>query len=360
MNLTGMAESFVKNISHIAGPNDSQYKVTPVGFLKSLLDNPVTFEISNLKKIQDGHEHAVKLRYQKRGVESDVTDQDDCDMPLSPIWGETIIERPFFSKIGIRIPDADMRHWDSASSQTIVAGSPTSNMMAGLYHSAIIKVNGLLQKINSNLLLSQSSRWGVNAVTGSNAPVTIGFNNTPSMTDGIVKMLQDYTLNEMSGTPIIVGNGVVSAYNLLQNAKVSTDASGFGANPTFKMYDDIQSTALWGQDHFGVFAPGMSGFVDFNQYVGGFHNDTGNSVQFLLPVPIVLANGELSALTFDAQLKYIDCNEYDASGNLIVKKGWGLILSKSYGLFNAPDDLFQSGDRLFGTNGSLHYVGAIV
>lgn len=357
MNLTGMAESFIKNISVTADVNDPQFKVTPVGFLRSLLENPVTFKISNLKQIQDGHEHSLKLRWMKRGIESEVTDRDDCDMPLSPIWGETTINRPFFSKIGLKIPDADMRLWDTASSQNITAGSPASRMLQGLYYATIVRVNGLIQKINSNLLLAQAAKWGINAVTGNNAPQTITFSNTPTMTDGVVKLLQDYSFNELDGTPVIVGNGAVTAYNLLQFFKSSTDIGGFGAISTFRTYNDVKSTSVWGPNHFGVFAPGTVGFVDFNQYVGGFQNDTGDSVQFLLPVPVILANGELSALTLDAQLKYSDCNEFDDEGNIIVKKGWGLILSKSYGLFNAPDDMYQETDRLAGVNGSLHYVG---
>ena len=360
MNLTGLAESFVKNISVIAKENNPQYKVTPVGFLQMLLENPVTYEISNLKQIRDGHEHSLKFRYMQRGLESDVTDRDDCLTPLSPLWKETTITRPFFSKIGISIPDSVIRSWDSEASQKLGIGSPTAQIMTGLYETALVKINGLLQKIDANLLSAQTAAWGVNAETGLNTARTVNFANIPVMNDGIVRLLQDYQSNEMNGTPLIVGNGIVSSYNLLQSLKISTDTGGFGSNPTFKMYNDPRSTGIWGANHFGVFAPGFTGFVDFNKYVGGFSNDTGSSVKFLLPVPVLLANGELSSLVFDAQLKNEPCNIYDEENELIVKEGWALILSKSYGLFNSPNDLFATGDRLAGVNGAFHYLGTAV
>jgi hypothetical protein len=347
-NLTGLAESFVKNINVLAKGNDPQYKVTPVGFLKYLLENPIKYEISNLKQIRDGHEHELKFRYMQRGVESEVTDRDDCLTNITPAWKTAVIARPFFSKIGISIPDSEIRRWDSEASGKSNAGGV--EILNALYETALVKINGLLQKIDANLLLAQNNNWGMNAVTGSNAAQPVNFTNTPQISDGVVRLLKDYQDNEMAEVPAIVGNGIVSSYNLLQSMKTGIDNGGFGAN------------------HFGVFAPGFTGFVDFNKYVGSFRYE-GNSVKFILPVPIVLANGELSSLVLDAQLKYQDCNIYDGD-ELITKEGWIFLLSKSYGLFNSPGDMFRAtvpavpevspeipGDRLQGVNGTFHYVG---
>jgi len=319
MNLTGLAESFRKNISVLAKGNDPQYKVTPVGMLKMLLENPVTYELSNLRQIRDGHEHELRIRYMQRGIESEVTDRDDCLTPLSPAWKEATITRPYFSKIGINIPDSVVRSWDSESSQSVTVGTPAAKMMTALYETALVKINGLLQKIDSTLLSAQTAAWGVNAATGSNTAITVNFANIPTMSDGIVKLLQQYQFNEMNGAPMIVGNGVVSSYNLLQSLKIGTDTGGFGSNPTFKLYDDPRSTGIWGANHFGIFAPGFTGLVDFNKYAGGFSFDTGASVKFQLPIPMLLSNGELSALVLDAQLKNEPCNIYDEEeGTLLV------------------------------------------
>jgi hypothetical protein len=371
MNLTGLAESFVKNISVLAKGNDPQYKVTPVGFLKALLENPVTYEISNLNEIRDGHEHELKIRYMQRGVESDVTDRDDCLTNITPAWKTMIINRQFLSKIGIGIPESEIRKWDSAASgKTSLGGTEILN---ALYMTALVKINGLFQKIDANLLLAQDGNWGVNVNAGNNAPRTVNFSNTPNISDGIVKLHKDYQDNEMAEIPIIVGNGIVVSYNMLQSIKTGIDSGGFGANQTYKLYNDSKSASVWGANHFGVFAPGFTGLIDFNKYVGGFRQDGNGSVKFLLPVPIVLANGELSSLTLDAQLKYQDCNIYDDDNTLIAQEGWILLLSKSYGLFNSPSDMFKQtvpevpsvspeipGDRLEGVNGTFHYEATAV
>ena len=355
-NLTGIGKSIVKNISLITQENDSQFKITPVGFLRALLENPTTTQISNLKEIQDGHNTSLKFRYLKRGVESDVTDRDDCELNLSPIWGECEIKRPFFSKIALGLSNSQIRDMEAIASGKVVAGQ--QEMLYGLYVAILSKVNALVQKINKNLLTEQILNFGVNIVSGGSNPQIINFANSPSMEDGIVKIIRDFQKNEQVGTPIIVGNGKVFDYNMVQGMKRAADSGGFFQNPTYLAYEDFGSVDVWGADHFGVFAKGSAGFVDFNMNVGGFANDTGNSVEFTMPIPMTLASGELSSLLLDAQLIYSDCNKYDEDGDLVTAKGWGIILSKSYGLYSAPSDLYQSEDRLFGVNGAFHYVGA--
>ena len=91
---------------------------------------------------------------------------------------------------------------------------------------------------------------------------------------------------------------------------------------------------------------------------GNYAGEKGGSYFFTMPIPIELANGELSALVLDAQLKYEDCPIYD-NGGKIADRGWKLILSKSYGLYNTPATAFAVGDPLSGVNGSFRYVGAV-
>ena len=356
INLTAVGKSIVKNFSLITQENDPQLKIIPVGFLQMLLENPVTTQISNLAEIQTGHETEVKFRYLKRGVESEVTDRDDCETPLKPIWGTSTIKRPFFSKIGLAITNEEMRQWEALGSQQVTAGSPQARMMLGLYTALVVRINGLLQKMDANLLSQQATAWGVNVVSGNANAQVINLANSPEMGDGIVKLLRDFQKNEQVGVPLIVGNGKVFDYNLVQRLKVAADAGGFGANPTYKTYEDFRSAGIWGENHFGVFARGSAGLVDFNKNVAGFANDVGTSVEFTLPVPVMLAGGVLSSLVFDAQLLYNKCNVFDEDNNLVEAKGWGITLSKSYGLFNAPADMYQAEDRLYGVNGSFHYI----
>lgn len=357
-NLIGIAESFRRNISFIAGSNDPQTKITPVGFTKMLLENPTKVKIDEVKKTGSGHNHEVTLRYMKRGTKADVTDRDDCLTPLKPIWGETKIERTYFSKIGISITDKELRDWEieASSGLTIGNGAVISKAM---YMTLQSKLQGMFQKINENLLLDMSTKWGTNAVTGLSTPQVVTFGNGVVIGDGVMKLVRDFQLNEQAGVPLIVGNGAVVDYNIAQRLKIASDVNGFGSNPTWRLYEDINSVSTWGENHFGVFAEGSVGFVGFQKYAAGFSHDTGASVKFILTLPVTLSDGSVIGMNFDAQLLNNPCNVYDDDDNLIAEEGWGLILSKSYGLFVAPTDMYQTADRLNGVNGTFHYTGAI-
>lgn len=358
MNLIGFVQALLINIGIIAGIDNPQYKVTPAGFLQMLMENPTTARISNAKEIRGGMERELKVRYMQRGLESQVTNVDDCETPISPEWKETSIGRTLFSKIGISISDADMRKYQDEAARTLAAGTPSAPLMVALYETILVKLQGLIQNIDGNLLAAQTATWGINAVTGVNTAQTVTFANTPTMNDGIVKMLIDYQMNEMYEAPLIVGNGAVMSYNALQSLKRGTDAGGFGSNVIPKFYTDIASISKWGANHFGMFTPGLVGLVDFNKNVGSFAGEKGGAIFFTIPVPIQLANGTLSSLVLDAQLWYEKCPVLDDTGAQVADRGWRLLLSKPYGLFNAPNDMFATGDRLAGVNGAFHYVGA--
>lgn len=359
MDLIGFVQALLVNINVLAGLNDPQYKVTPVGFLKMLLENPVTAKISNAKQINEGLERELKVRYMQRGLESEVTDKDDCDTPIGATWKETSIGRPLFNKIGIFISDEEMRKWQDEANKTATAGTPGAPLMVGLYEVMMVKMNGLIQKINSSLLSAQAAKWGKNIATGLTTPSTLHFGNTLDMNDGVMKLITDCQLNEIVGEPVIVGNGVINAWQLTQMRKAGVDANGFGSS-NIKFYNDINSVSKWGANHFGVFAPGLNGMVDFNKNVGAYAGIKGGSIFFTLPIPVQLADGTLTSLVLDAQLKYEDCPIYNEAGDKVADRGWKLIHSKSYGLFNAPDDMFAAGDRMSGFNGTLHYVGESV
>lgn len=358
MQLIGFVQALLTNISAIAGLDDPQLKITPAGFLQALLENPTTTQISNLREIRGGMERELKVRYQRRGTPDEVTTIDDCDTPISPEWLETSIGRPYFSKIGIRINDSDMRKYQDEATRTLAAGQPAVPLMLALYETILTRCQGMIQHMDQNLLAAQAGNWGVNVVTGNNAAQTVTFSNTPTINDGIMKIMSDYQLNEMYETPIIVGNGAVINYNRLQSIKNGTDSGGFGANGLPKTYLDIASISKWGANKFGLFTPGMIGLVDFNKNVGSFAGEKGGAVFFTLPVPVQLANGTLSSLVFDAQLWYDKCPAFAADGTLTQDRGWNLLLSKSYGLFNAPVNMFKDTDRLKGVNGSFLYTGA--
>ena len=67
-------------------------------------------------------------------------------------------------------------------------------------------------------------------------------------------------------------------------------------------YVDPKTATKWGANHFGVFAKGSIGFVPYNKNVGGYAGERGGSAYFTLPMPVQLANGELSNLLLGAKL----------------------------------------------------------
>lgn len=358
ITLAGVAQAFLTNVNLIAQQNDPQTKVTPVGFLQMLMANNAKYEITNLAKVQAGTDRVIKLRYQQRGLESDVSADDDCETPISPEWKESELKTSQFSKIGIYISDEQMRKYEEEATQTLAAGTPTAPLMRGLYETVIVKLNGLIQKIDNNLLSAQATAWGKNIAAGDSNARPVAFGSSLSMEDGIVKLLADAQANEIVGDLLFCGNGAINSYYLLNGLKLGLDAKGFG-QANLKFYNDVNSVSKWGNNHFGAFAQGLVGFVDWNKNVGSYAGTRGGSMFFSLPIPVELANGALTSLTLDAQLKYEDCPILDSEGNKVADRGYKLILSKNYGLWNAPTDMFAAGDRLSGFNGALHYIGSV-
>lgn len=365
LSLIGIAQGLLINAATITGINDPTLKITPAGFLRALMENNAMTSINNLPDLQQGMDRDIAIRYQQRGNESEVTTLDDCDTPLTAEWKETTIGRPMFSKIGIFISDADMRKYEAEATKTLEVtangtqiDSTRQPLMLGLYETMLAKINALISHMDSQLVSAQATKWGKNAAYGDSNAHTLTFGTTPTMTDGIVKLQADMMENEVAGDVIVVGNGGVVLNDIYNRFKTGMDAAGIAATP-LRAYADSKTATAWGANHFGAFAKGNIGLVDFCKYKGEFAGERGDSVFFTLPVPTTLANGEYASLEFDCQLKYVDCPVYDSENHKIADRGYKLIVSKSYGLFNLPNDAFAANDRLAGVNGAFHYIGEV-
>ena len=363
ITLTGFAQATIKNLNLLAKQNDPQLKLTPTGFLKLLLENNAVTEINNIEELRKGLKRTIKLRYLQRGLESDVTDVDDCDTPLGADWKESEITSPLFSKIGIFISDDEMRQYQEEAIQTLALGdAQQAPLMRGFYEVLLTKLIGLIGKIDTNLIAAQASKWGKNAAYGSNSAQTLYLGKSADFNNGYVKLMEDAILNEVNDSLLICGNGLLTRYDIFHKLKTNPDSQGISALPLNAYYDPRTITG-WGANHFGAFAKGTIGFVDWNAYVGAFAGEKGDSVFFTLPVPVEL-DGALSSLVFDCQLKYIDCPTYDGGGNLVQARGWKLLISKHYGLWNLPSNAFfhdsvgSNHDRLDGVTGAFHYIAA--
>lgn len=358
ITLTGFAQATIKNLNLVAKQNDPQLKLTPTGFLRLLLENNALTEINNIEELRKGQKRQIKLRYLQRGLESEVTDIDDCDTPLGADWKEHTIENPLYSKIGIFISDDEFRQYEEEAIQTLALGdAQQAPLMRGFYEVLLTKLIGLIGKIDSNLIAAQATKWGANAAYGlSTNAQTLYLGKSADFSSGYVKLLEDALLNEVNDSLLICGNGLITRYDMYHRLKTNPDSQGISALP-LNAYTDIRTIQGWGANHFGAFAKGTVGFVDWNAYVGAYAGEKAGSVFFTLPVPVEL-DGSLTSLVFDCQLKYVDCPEYGSDGSVVQARGWKLLVGKHYGLFNAPTNQFQTADRLNGVTGAFHYIAA--
>lgn len=352
LTLTGIAGAIIKNITAIAGINDPQLKITPVGFLKMLVENNALVQVVNEDDLQKGQARDIKVRYMQRGLESEVSDRDDCDTPITPEWKESTIGAPLYSKIGIMITDEQMRKYQAAATEPTSLGNV--KISRALYETILTHVGALLNNIDKKLVAAQASKWGKNAAYNTDAAQSIELGTKADMGDGVVKLLLDAEENEVEGDLLVCGNGRVRAFDLYNKLKSGSDSNGFGSL-TLNAYSDPKTATLWGKDHFGVFAKGCVGFVDINKNVGEYAGEKGSSIFFQIPMPVMI-NGTVLPINFDCQLKYEDCPQYDAQNTKVADRGYKLIIAKTYGLFNMPSDCFKEGDALAGVNGSFHYV----
>lgn len=358
ITLKGFAQATIKNLNLVAKQNDPQLKLTPTGFLRLLLENNAMVEINNIEELRKGLKRDIKLRYLQRGLESEVTDTDDCETPIGADWKEHEIKNPLFSKIGIFISDDEFRQYEEEAIQTLSLGdAQTAPLMRGFYELLLTKLIGLISKIDSNLIAAQATKWGANAAYNlATSAQTLQLGKSADFNTGYVKLMEDAMVNEINDKLLLCGNGLITRYDIFHKLKTGTDSAGIGALPLNAYYDPRTITG-WGANHFGVFAKGTIGFVDWNRYVGAFAGEKGSSVFFTLPVPVEL-DGSLTSLVFDCQLKYIDCPEISSDNKVTQQRGWKLIVSKNYGLFNMPNDAFATSDVLHGVNGSFHYIAA--
>lgn len=348
ITLKGFAQALIKNINLVAKQNDPQLKLTPTGFLRLLIENNAVTEINNIEELRRGQNIPVKLRYLQRGLESEVTTTDDCDTPSGVDWKETTITHPLFAKIGLFISDDEFRQYEEEATQTLALGdAQQAPLMRGFYEVLLTKLIPLISKIDSDLIATQATKWGKNAAYGSDVTIpTIKLGKSADFNSGYVKLMEDAITNEVNDKLLICGSGLITRYDIFHKLKTNADSDGISALPLNAYYDP--RTTAWGADHFGAFAKGSVGFVDWNKYVGAYAGEKGGSVFFTLPVPVEI-DGSLTSLVFDCQLKYIDC---PSEGQ---PRGWKLIVSKNYGLFNAPADQFPTGDRLEGVTGTFVY-----
>jgi hypothetical protein len=362
----GYAMPLLKSISQIAGEDDPQYKITPSGFTKMLLKDNRTIRDARVLQLNlpTGQQRRIFIKYQNRYSVNAVEEQDNCDIDVVPSYLESELVAPRVAKLGIYISFADLQQFQEDAIATVELGKPATKFMQEHVYSIMRAANAIISKIDQRLL--GDIVWGNNAAYSlSNAAQTININRNAMVNDlntGLAQLLTDAYTNEMWGDLQIMGSGLFQNYEF-QKVAAGLSASGVDVSKFtgYEWFGDLNAASVLGQNMVGVFSAGAVGFVDLNQFIGQFSGELGISTLFQMALPVATGqnDGTVPMVTFDAQLKPIDCPTVLLNGygdQVTYDKGYALFITKNYGLWQIPSDAYGSDDRLNGVNGSLLYT----
>lgn len=364
----GFCPALLMHMKYVTGRNTPETKITPAGFTKMLLQDGVqTTPMGDPYTLNNslGHTKDLRLKYYKRSTTAIVSDEDNCDIDVVPVYSEMTIDSVDTAKIGIHIDNETIaKYCDEASRSVAVNGAPTP-FMEEFMAAMLSQMPGMVAKINQDLMAAVT--WGTNVVTGNNTAVTVNFNddNTSNLfSEGYTKILNDYQINEGMDTPLLVGNGNINAAMIqagIPDLTRYSPVNNAAAAGQFKYYFDINSATSWGANQFGIFMPGTVGLVQLNEFTGFRRMVSPLLYQFSMPMPLGLdRNGAPVIMNFDITFKYVDCpvDQTIQYQDVTLKRGWNLLIKKDYALWQLPSDAYQASDRLTGVNGALRYAAS--
>jgi hypothetical protein len=370
-NAQGMARDLLLYGENIVQNNYPGRKVTPPGFYLMARDLTAVEYLNNGFGTFDngtGHVTDVKYRYVPRGIQSDSRTVKSCDPQASPTFIEATMPSPLYREVSVHYDWDYVRKFEKEASALRNGGNVSVGVMEFVWNMLQTKVNSLVTGIERDLLAAQAVAFGTNAVSGVNTARTVNFplntTNNP-LNQGIPMLWDDLIQNEAQLSEVsMVGSGLFHNFIMQQKAK-GIDQSGVNT-PAYelpKFYYSQYAATDWGANHVGAFEKGGMGLIDINKYVGSFSGQMANSYFGVFPMPVVdPVNKTVMTILFDIQVREFDCATTitTAYGSYTIGPGVQVILSKNYGLFNMPSNMYVSGDRLSGVNGSWRYVATNV
>ena len=354
----GFCPALLRHIDEIAGDNAPGRKLHIAGFLAMTLccANSSVSPVND--GYQNGHQRPLTVKYRRRPLVSDVQTADDCAINADPGYNEWNLPGIQHRQYTAHIEDALIRQYCEDASRMRTIGAPPTRVMQEVYEIILEAANVVMKAVNRALVTAMATKFGVNATTGGYGGKAININEDGSkfiLDNGLPSMLDDIQYNQICGQPCIVGSGI---YQSLDNARraqmVGLNAGGLnnGAGQLPPFYFDNDTASIWGANSIGLFAPGSVKLITFDKFVNGFAGPGGTSffTNFGLPTnEFGCADDCLNDLRFDLQLRYNDCPE---GGR---ERGWAATVAKDFALWVQPDDAYQAGDPLAGTNGTLKY-----
>ncbi len=368
----GYALPILQHIAAMAGTNPAR-KLSPLGFLQMLLSR-MDDSVKWSQQYKDGHETSLKVKFRRRPLKSEVRDYDaGCAVAATPAYEEFTVPGLLHREVSFFLSNSQIRQYTTDASQ-FVKLNPASgaaelqketNVMKEVYDLFIEYGAILLASINEALVTQMATNFGTHVATGSANATALTFTlGTVGMQDALIQLMTDWRENEMGENVAIVGSGafanldlVKKFYSNLANQQGINMAALADAFP--KVYFDKDSRAIWGDDNVGVFEMGSVHLLTRNLWTGNFAGKLANSALFTMALPVnelTVPQPFLDRLLFDVQIREVDCpTEVEINGvPTTVSEGVQVFLKKKFSLFTLPE-MYQAGDPLLGTNGTLRY-----
>lgn len=372
----GFVPNFLRNLKLITNGNAPAQKITPKGFLRYLIEKTVAPDILNEGKLEGGIYRDLDVKYRNRGTKKYVTNEDNCEIDVKPVYKQITVDLTGFSKLSLFLDDETIGRYEEAVTKmmeipgimeegTQVKVSPPK-VVIEFWDMVMENLNGLLDDVDENLLTSLATSFGTNVRTGVNTTSTINISKDAQirdLEDGIPLLLRDFQENELTGRPSIIGSGLIHSYTLANQFRPGNDMAGFSEKQMggeFDFYYDPATASILGTNQVAVLAPGAVGLIHRNKYLGFRAGFKGADFFYVIKFPIVDSLGNTFQFPIDVQFHYFTCPQEVIGGTYFgtqtIDRGWQIILSKNYDLFSIPTDAFAADDRLTGVNGALRYT----
>lgn len=369
----GYCPAILLHMSNLAGC-DPYKKLGPKGFLSGVLsqmDDSITADVNS--SYTNGHTRPVTVAYRKRPLSSTtLTTLPDCETAATSAIAEFSLPSLISRSRSVWIPMSLIRQYCADVSNFVKLGPGSeTRVMREVYDVLIGEAGALIGSINTALVTAMSTQFGVNTVTGVNTSTALSFGlGTNGMSDAFTRLVTDVRENEIcnDGKLFIAGNGPFANLDLIRNwfANGPADNGIDKANmmQSFpNVFFDKDTRAVWGANQIGVFETGSLALINAPQYVGNFAGKFGGSEYSNIAFPVeeyCCPQQYLDRLRIDVQVKEFDCNPTLTldGGAAAAAGGPGVMVMLSWqgNLFVRPTTLYNTGDPLEGTNGTLRYT----
>ena len=362
----GYSLGILQTLAEVAKNAAPQYKIEPVGLAGSLytVHTPRSIGIDSY----DGHKKVAKIKRKQRFTPAQTSTSKSCTVTNTQPYLEETVAITNTRQIAIHMEDEVMAQFDkyASANKQVPGSSPMTSLMWEHWDSIMTAASALMQAKNGDLVTLAAAAVGVNRATTNNTAQSINIpqaSATNILANGVHKILVDFQRNTMSGSPIVIGSGNFEAWMMQQYAK-SPDQAGLNSRiqaAGFDFFADYQlPTALGNANDILVYEKDSIQVVDYLEYQGFKAGPKPGASSFgVMPLPMKIGNGMTGSAPFDFQLRYNDCEEefsyVDGEPDVVLQKGWNLILTTNFGLYTIPSTAYRSGDVLAGNRGSLYF-----